>query len=320
MKVVITDYQYEDVNSERSIIETAGHELLTYQLKEPEELYSVIKDADAIITQYADINAQVIEQMENCKIIIRYGIGYNNIDSEAAGRKGIFVCNVPDYCIEEVSDQASAMILALGKKLPILTKALKNGDWGYSSVVPLFRFSHCTLGLIGFGRIPQMLAAKMQAFGMKIIAYDPYLDEESASKMNVRKTDLEELLRTSDFVSIHCPLTEETHHLVDKEELQQMKSTAFIINTARGGIINEQALIEALSEKLIAGAGLDVYESEPVEQTNPLLQMDNVIATPHSAWYSETAINSLQRKVAEEVVNVLSGHDPFNCVNQRYFI
>ncbi|MBU9746283.1 C-terminal binding protein [Lachnospiraceae bacterium ASD3451] len=315
MKAVITDYQYESIETERSIIEGAGFTLEGYQAKETKDLIPAVEDAQAVITQYADINAEVISHMKQARMIIKYGIGVNNIDCEAAAKKGIYVCNVPDYGVEEVSDHAVAMILALGKKLPILTEAFRNGDWGYGSVVPLYRLSECTVGLVGFGRIPQMAARKLKGFGMRILAYDPYASEQTAKEAGVVLTDMEQIIKESDFLSVHCPLTKDTRHIIGREEFRKMKSTAFVINTARGGIIDEAALIEALKEKEIAGAGIDVFEQEPAGPDNELLHLPNVIATPHSAWYSEVAITTLQRKVAEEVVNVLQGNRPFHCVN-----
>ena len=317
MKVVITDYQYENIVTERSIIEGAGHQLYDYQAKTSEEVIPLVKDADAVITQYSEISREVIEQMQHCKVVIKYGIGVNNIDCDAATEKGIYICNVPDYGVEEVSDHAIAMLLALGKKLPTLTAALKDGDWGYQSVVPLFRLSECTVGLIGFGRIPQLVAKKLSGWGMNILAFDPWVDPQIAAHMGVTLTDMDTLLRKCDFISVHCPLTKDTKGLIGADSLEKMKPTAFVINTARGGVIDEEALVEALKTGKVAGAGIDVFENEPISQDSPLLHMKEVIATPHSAWYSETAIQTLQRKVAEEVVNILGGGVPFNCVNQK---
>lgn len=317
MKVVITDYQYENINTERALIEGAGHTLLAYQEKAPERLIPLLRDADAIVTQYSSIDRSVIESLAHCKMIIKYGIGVNNIDVDAATERGIYVCNVPDYGVEEVSDHAVTMLLALCKKLPVLAAALRRGDWGYSSVVPLYRLCECTVGLVGFGRIPQTVARKLFGFGMKLLAYDPWGSEERAKELNVTLADMDTIYAEADFISLHCPLTKETTHMINTEALRKMKSTAFLINTARGPIIEETALIAALRNGEIAGAGLDVFENEPVAADNPLLGMENVIATPHSAWYSETAIAALQRKVAEEVVNVLGGNHPFHNVNLR---
>ena len=259
MLVVITDYQYDNIDAERRIIGEAGFELRDYQVKDAKELIPLVKDADAIITQYSDVSREVIGQLEHCKMIIKYGIGVNNIDTKAATEKGIYVCNVPDYGVEEVSDHAVTMMLALGKKMQILEKAFREGDWGYASTMPLYRLRDCTLGLVGFGRIPQLVAKKMAGFGLRILAYDPFVDEEKARAMGVRPADLETILRESDFISVHVPLNEGTRHLIGRESFEKMKKTAFVVNTARGGVIDEKALVEALKAGEIAGAGVDVY-------------------------------------------------------------
>lgn len=316
MKVVITDFEYPNVDQERQIITKFGAQLHACHLKTPEEIAAEVEDADAVIVQYANITEEIIAGMKHCKMIVKYGIGVNNIDSEAAAAKGIHVCNVPDYGVDEVSNHAIAMLMALAKKLPIVTKALKNGEWGYGPTVPLFRLSGSALGLVGIGRIPSLVAHKMSNFGMKILAFDPYVSAEEAEKRGAELVDFRTLCKESDFISIHCPLTPSTTHLFNREAFRTMKKTAFIINTARGPVIEENALVEALETGEIAGAGLDVFESEPIAGTDRLLQMDQVIATPHCAWYSEEAISTLQRKVAEEVVNVLSGGRPFHCTNK----
>ena len=196
-----------------------------------------------------------------------------------------------------------------------MTKALREGDWGYGSTVPLSRFCNSTVGLVGFGRIPQMVARKLRGFGVTLKVCDPYADEKFVREMGAEPADLDTLLAESDFISVHVPLTEETRGMIGEAEFERMKPTAFVVNTARGGVIDERSLIEALQCRRIAGAAVDVYEEEPVRADNPLLHMDNVIATPHCAWYSETAITTLQRKVAEEVVNVLQGNPPYHCLN-----
>ncbi|TQI68327.1 C-terminal binding protein [Clostridium sp. KNHs216] len=316
MKVVITDFEYPNVDQEIKIITESGAELMPCHLKSEDEIIAAVKDADAVIVQYADITKNIIDRMERCKVIIRYGIGVNNIDSDAATSKGIYVCNVPDYGVDEVSNHAISMLMALIKKLPVITKALRGGDWGYTSTVPLFRMAGSTLGLVGLGRIPSLVAKKMAGFDVRILAFDPYVTAEDAEKRGVRLVDFETLCKESDFISIHCPLTASTTHMFDKNVFQMMKKTAYLINTSRGPVINEKDLIEALRTGEIAGAGLDVYEKEPISSDSELLKMDNVIATPHSAWYSEEAISTLQRKVAEEVVNILGGGRPINCTNK----
>ncbi len=316
MKVVITDFEYPNVDQETKIITEFGAQLKACHLMTEEEIIGAVRDADAVIVQYAVITRKIIDHMQNCKMIIKYGIGVNNIDSAAATEKGIYVCNVPDYGVDEVSNHAIALLLALAKKLPVITKALRGGDWGYTSTVPLFRLAGSTLGLVGLGRIPSLVAKKMSGFGMRILAFDPYMTPESAQERGAELVGFETLCRESDFISIHCPLTDSTAHLFDERAFALMKKTAFLINSARGPVIDEKALVQALKSKKIAGAGLDVFETEPISQENELLRMDNVIATPHCAWYSEEAISTLQRKVAEEVVNVLKGNPPFNCTNK----
>ena len=316
LKVVITDYEFIDINQELEIITNAGFELLDYQVKSEDDVITVTKDADAIITQYSVISRKVIDQLNHCKIIIKYGIGINNIDCDAASERGIFVCNVPDYGIDEVSNHAITLMLSLARKLSIITKVLKNGDWGYSRAIPVFRFAGSTLGLVGLGRIATMVAKKLSGFDMNILAFDPLVKADIAQKTGVTLVGFEKLCKESDFISIHCPLIDSTMHLVGKTAFRNMKKTAYIINTARGSVICEKDLIEALEQGEIAGAGIDVFEEEPVKPDNKLLHMDNVIVTPHYAWYSEQAIKTVQRKVAEEVVNVLQGNDPFNLYNK----
>lgn len=316
MKVVITDFEYPNVDQETKIITESGAQLQACHLRTEEEIIAEVRDADAVIVQYAVITRKIIDHMQKCKMIIKYGIGVNNIDSAAATEKRIYVCNVPDYGVDEVSNHAITLLLALAKKLPVITKALRGGDWGYTSTVPLFRLAGSTLGLIGLGRIPSLVAKKMSGFGMRILAFDPYMTPEAARKRGAELVDFETLCRDSDFISIHCPLTDSTTHLFDEKAFALMKKTACLINTARGPVIDEQALIQALKSGKIAGSGLDVFETEPISQESELLRMDNVIVTPHCAWYSEEAISTLQRKVAEEVVNVLGGNPPFNCTNK----
>ena len=314
--LVITDYQYEHVEAERAIAREAGVELLARNCKTEREVIEAVRDADAVITQYCDINAAVIAEMRRCKVIVKYGIGTNNIDSEAAARKGIYACNVPDYGTDEVANHVVAMLLALAKKLNVITDAFRHGDWGYGSVIPLYRIAGSTLGLVGFGRIPMSVARKMLGFEVNVIAYDPYVSAETAKAAGVELVDFDTLCAKSDFISIHCPLTAQTTHLFNRKTFQMMKKTAFLINTARGPVIRERDLIEALEAGEIAGAGLDVFEVEPLDRQSKLLTMKNVIATPHIAWYSEQAIQAVQRKAAEEAVNVLKGNAPFNPVNK----
>lgn len=320
MKVLFTDYQYESIDQELKILSETGAQIIDLQKDKSLTLPDAVRTADAIIVQYAEITADLIGKMEQCKMIVKYGIGVNNIDVAAATEKGIYVCNVPDYGIDEVSNSAVAMMLALHRKLPASRAALRNNDWSYNSMLPIKRLAGSTLGLVGLGRIPAMVAKKMQGFGLDIIAYDPYIDSARADELNVKLVDFETLYTCSDIISIHCALTDETRHMFNAAVFKRMRKNAILINTARGPVIKEQDLIEALRAGDIAGAGLDTFESEPIDAHNPLLQMENVICTPHVAWYSEDAIKNVQRSAAEEAARVITGNNPLNPVNKPVFL
>lgn len=314
---VITDHEFENVELEREILAEAGIRLLAGSSREPQDIGMAVREADAIIVQYASIGADIIESLERCRLIVRYGAGINNIDVEAATRRGIFVCNVPDYGVDEVSNHAIMMIMALARRLPAVTRRMDQGGWWDPAIGQIHRLAGSTVGLVGFGRVAQMVARKMTAFNINVLAYHPRRDAAFMESRCAQKASLEEIARYSDFVSLHCPLNAETHHLVDAAFLDRMKPTAFLINTARGPIVDETALVAAIHAGQIAGAGLDVFESEPLPADYPLLNRDNVILTPHCAWFSQEANIDLRRKAAQEVVRVLSGGMPANLCNKE---
>jgi D-3-phosphoglycerate dehydrogenase len=314
-KVVITDYVYEHIELERREIARLGAVLADYQCRTEEEVIGAARDADAVIVQFAPVTRRVIENLERCKVIVRYAIGVDNIDVAAAAERGIVVCNVPDYGVDEVSNHAVLLLLACSRKLVQVVAGTRRGVWDYTVAKPVYRLAGQTLGLIGLGRIPSLVATKMAGFGLNIIVYDPYADSERAKELGVERVDLETLLKTSDLISVHCPLNDFTRRMFGIEQFRMMKKTAFFVNTARGGVVAEPDLVQALREGEIAGAAIDVAEKEPMAPDNPLLAMDNVIVTPHLAWYSVEAIASLQQKAAAEVVRVLSGKAPLNPVN-----
>lgn len=317
MKVVITDYLYENLNEEKAVLAAVPDLVLEdYQCKDEDKLCQIVEDADVVVVQFAPITRKVIESMKHCRLIVRYAIGVDNIDIPAATERGIWVANVPDYGIDEVSTHAIALLLAASRKLIPLANSVKEGEWNYTPVKPVFRLCGKTLGLVGFGRIPMMVAEKMAGFGLKIQCFDPYVSADKMREKGVEQVDLDMLLRTSDFISLHCPLTDSTKHMINREAFAKMKPTAVLINTARGPVVEEAALIEALQQGKIFAAGIDVVEKEPIDVNNPLLHMDNVIVTPHTAWYSEDAIRTLQRSVAEEAYRVLTGQAPKNAVNK----
>lgn len=314
-KVIVTDYVFPSLDIERSVLGAIGAELVPMQAASDEPLVEVVHDADALLVCYAPVTKRVIDRAERCRIIARYGIGVDNVDIEAATARGIAVTNVPDYCVEEVSDHALALLLACARRVAFLDRRVRAGGWSAKDAVPTHRLRGQVLGLVGFGKIPRALAAKAAALGMEIVAFDPYLDEAALRVHGVAKVDFAALLAQSDYVSLHVPLSPKTRGLISEAELRAMKATAYLINTARGPIVDEPALVRALQEGWIAGAGLDVLDAEPPPRDHPLLTLDTVILSPHVAFYSEESVQELQRKASEEVASVLTGRPPKYPVN-----
>ncbi|USG67367.1 C-terminal binding protein [Brevibacillus ruminantium] len=317
-KVVVTDWEYADLRYEEQVLSSEQIELVAVQCRTEEEVIAACRDADALINQYAPISRKVIENLSNCKVITRYGVGVNTIDLGAATEKGICVANVPDYCMDEVADHALALILAWTRKVVVANQAVKNGVWDFKVTQPIARLRGKTLGLVGFGKIPQALAEKVKPLGLRVIAFDPYVPEAVAASYGVQIVTLDQLCADADIVSVHAPLTEATEGLMGAGQFAAMKESAIVINTSRGPVIDEQALIHALRTGKIAGAALDVVEREPIDTDNPLLSMDNVILTPHVAWYSEEAAAEMRAKAAMGVVDVLlHGEYPKYLVNHE---
>jgi D-3-phosphoglycerate dehydrogenase len=272
-----------------------------------DDILEVARDADAILVTYAKITREIITQLTKCKAIGRFGLGVDNIDLAAAKEKGIAVNYVPDYCIREVSDHTMALLLSLIRKVPLSNKLVQAGRWEMPAVVPIRRIEGTTLGLVGFGHIPRLVAPKAQAFGIKVIAYDPYAKPEVFKAANVESVDFDTLLQRSDYVSVHAPLTPATRGMMNADAFAKMKKGAFVVNTARGPLIDEPALIAALDAGQVGGAGLDVVAAEPLAKDSALLGRDNVIVSPHTAFYSIEALDELQEKCASDVARVLSG-------------
>jgi D-3-phosphoglycerate dehydrogenase len=272
-----------------------------------DDILEVARDADAILVTYAKITREIITQLTKCKAIGRFGLGVDNIDLAAAKEKGIAVNYVPDYCIREVSDHTMALLLSLIRKVPLSNKLVQAGRWEMPAVVPIRRIEGTTLGLVGFGHIPRLVAPKAQAFGIKVIAYDPYAKPEMFKAANVESVDFDTLLQRSDYVSVHAPLMPATRGMMNAAAFAKMKKGAYVINTARGPLIDEPALIAALDAGQVGGAGLDVVVAEPLAKDSALLGRDNVIVSPHTAFYSIEALDELQEKCASDVARVLSG-------------
>ncbi|OCA82168.1 hypothetical protein A8F95_15310 [Bacillus wudalianchiensis] len=250
----------------------------------------------------------LIEKLHSCKVIAVPGVGYNHIDVEAAARRGISVSNVPDYCVEEVSDHTIALILAMTRRLFAYRQQVRKGKWDPLDTQPIHRFSERTVGLLGFGRIARMVATKLQPFGVRILAFDEYVFDEIFDLYGVTPVSLIELLQLSNILSLHVPLTPETKNLLSYEQLKLMPKGAFIINTCRGGIINETDLQKLIKEGHIAGAGLDVLEKEPPQQGHPLLAMSEVIVTPHASYVSEESLVELRERTTQAIINGIQGH------------
>ena len=314
--VALTDHVFPHLDQERAMLAEAGHELrFEGNAGTPAEVAEAVRGADAILNCYTPIPADLTRSLEGCRIIARYGIGLDTIDVGAATEAGIVVTNVPDYCIDEVSDHALALIMALTRGIVRLDRRVHMGSWSPMDASPLHRLRGRTLGLVGFGKIARALAVKASAIGFRILASDPFLPEASIAAGGAEPRDLATLLEGSEVVSLHAPLTSETHHLIGAGELASMREGAVLVNTSRGGLVDLDAVRDALAAGLLGGVALDVLEHEPPAPDDPLLSHPDVILTPHAAFYSEESMAELQRKAAEQVIDALAGKVPPYAVN-----
>jgi D-3-phosphoglycerate dehydrogenase len=314
LHVAVSDSVFPNLDPARAVLSKIGAQLSLAEEPKTEAILRVARDADALLATYAKITAEMIRQMTRCRIISRFGIGVDNVDIPAATERGILVTKVPDYCIDEVSDHTMALLLAAVRKIPFANTMVHAGKWEMPAVVPIHRLRGTVLGLVGFGRIPQLVAPKAQSFGMRVVSYDPYIPKDVFERARVESVEFGELLKISDYISIHSPLLPETQGLFNADAFRQMKPHAYLINTARGPIVDEAALAHALDAGQLAGAALDVMPKEPPMES-PLFGRPNVIITPHTSFYSEESLVDLQTKAAEEVVRVLMGEAPKNPVN-----
>jgi D-3-phosphoglycerate dehydrogenase / 2-oxoglutarate reductase len=317
MKVVITDTLFEHQDLEAEALRGVAELVVNRRYQGPEHLLGLLRDADGVISQMAPLGANVIDHLERCRVIVRYGVGVDNVDVAAATRRGIPVCNVPDYCTDEVADHTLALALALVRKLPASIDQLRQGRWGHEELRPIRRLSALTFGVYGFGRIARAVAERARAFGFRLLAHDPYVPAGFFAGAGVEQVDADSLLAESDLLALHMPLTDQTWHLLDDESFAKMKRGALVVNTARGGLIDTLALLRALDEGQVGGAALDVLETEPIAADHPLWQRPNVFMTGHLAWYSEEALRQLQRSVGEECARVLRGETPRHLVNRE---
>lgn len=316
-KVVILDDRYPHYNEENAVLKSLGITPVPDKSIKPEEIARVCADADGLIVNLPPIDANVIKALAKCKIISRYGVGYDNVAVKEATAKKIWVANVPDYCGEDVSDQAFALFMSCVRKVALRDKQLKSGIWKTQADGPQWRVKGKTFVFFGFGQIARILHRKLSGFQLgRVLVFDPFLDEAAIRAAGAEKVDFETALREGDFFSIHMPLNDKTRGMFNEQVFKKMKKTAIIINTSRGPIVDERALYKALSERWINSAGLDVFEIEPVKPDNPLLKLDNITVSGHAGWYTEEAQSELKRKAAENVRDVLAGGKPKYAVNR----
>ncbi len=305
---------------ERAALAAIGAELICSGARSTAELLAVAHDADLVLSETAVIPRELIEGLWHCQAIVVYAIGLDHVDLAAATEQGILIAYTPGFCAEEVANHAMLFVLACARRLLPLQTKLRNGYWpdwarAEQTLLPMGSLYGERLGLLSLGSIARSLAAKAQVFGLEVVAHDPFVSAEAMRTLGVQPVSLAELLATSDYLSIHTPLTAQTHHLIGSEQLRQMKRSAFLINTSRGAVIDEAALIHALQAGWIAGAGLDVFENEPPASDNPLLHMENVVATPHTAYCSAGAYRRVRQMAASEAVRVLTGQFPLALAN-----
>lgn len=324
IKIVVTDYIEPDLEWEKE--QLAQYEQVSFEYHQlkfapQEELVAAVADADLVLVNMVPMTAEVIGQLDNCKLLIRHGVGYDNVDVEAATARGIRVAYEPDYCTDEVAEHAIALMLGAWRKLFIGRKVLedssKNGIWNFESIYPIDTLKGKTVGIVGCGRIGSTVLTRLQSFGFEFLVCDPYLSVERQNELGIETVDLETLLRGADIVTIHSSLSQETQCLIGRDQLRLMKPTAYLVNTARGGLVDTDALAVALKEKWINGAAIDVYVKEPPDPDFPLFACDNALLAPHLGWYSEEANWSIREKIVEDFVRFIEGRPPRFLVNKE---
>jgi D-3-phosphoglycerate dehydrogenase len=316
-KIVMTDDRHKTYDEEKKVLNAIDAEVIIANCVTVQDVTETCKDADGILVNLAPMTAQVIEQLNKCKVISRYGVGYDNVDVNACTKKGIYLTNVPDYCAEEVSDQALALMMACARKVARRDAQVRAGQWNIGKSDPIYRIAGKTITLLGFGTIARCFYRKIKGLGFsRILIYDPYVDAETIRSMGAEKAGWNEALSEGDFISVHMPLNDKTRGAIDASAFGMMKPTAIIINTSRGPVIDEKALILALTSGQINSAGLDVHTREPLEKDSPFMKIQNCVLTDHVGWYSEEAMSELKRKAAENIRDVLLTGKPKYPVNK----
>lgn len=312
--------KFGDLTYFRERAAAEGLQVVEARAEDDEAFANQVRGVDAIALIARRISREIIDSLERCRLIQTLSVGYDCVDLAAATDAGIPVCNTPAYCTDEVATHAFSLIMALGRKLHVILPATRNGRWDYNFTRPIGSYRGRTLGIIGLGRVGRALVPKARGLGMQIAAYDPYLDDDLFDMLRVARCyELDELLQVADYASIHAPLTAETHGMIGAQQLAQMKPGAFIVNTARGPIWDESAVADAVESGRIAGAATDVLTSEPPRPDHPFLSLENMIVTPHVAWYSEESFHQDMVDGMDEIVRVLSGRRPRAIVNPEIF-
>ena len=313
--VILSKFEHELCYEKEVFSKTPNVELVISPLKNPDYVIEVVKDADVILFTDVPMNKEFLSKLEKCKLIIRYGIGFDNIDVKGARELGITVCNAPNYGVVDVAEHAVSLMLSCTKRLTYMSDCIREGNWSTGSMGSSRRISGKTVGFVGFGKIARCVCERTNAFGTKAVVYDPFVSEDVLKTFNAQKVELETLLCESDYVTLHLPLSEKTRHMFGKNEFKKMKNTAYLINTGRGGLVNEDELVEALVNGDIAGAGLDVFEDEAGGIDKRMLTMKNVALTPHVAWNTFEGMEALHKEVADNVIRFLNGEKPESVVN-----
>jgi len=310
-KILIADDRHEGYEQEYEIFKSVDAEVVVEKSQDENVLAEAVKDVDGLLVNLSPITAKVIQAMDKCKCVCRYGVGYDNVDADALKEKGIFLANVPDYCQEDVSDHALALIMDCVRKISRKDRAVRKGQWNLTGVQAVYRMTGKVFGFLGYGGIARCLHRKIDGFNFeKVLVYDPFVKEDSIEYKNTQLVSLEQLCKEADCISVHAPLNEQTSGILGKNEFKLMKSNAIVVNTSRGGLIDTDALISALKTREIACAGLDVFESEPLEAGSELRELENVTLTDHAGWYSHEAIIELKTKAAQNVLVAVQGETP----------
>jgi D-3-phosphoglycerate dehydrogenase / 2-oxoglutarate reductase len=316
-KVAVTDDRYGSYTEEKNVLNKIDAELIILDPENKTEFDREIQTIDAILVNLQPIDKDLISKLDKCKVISRYGVGYDNVDVDAATDKGIWVARVPDYSIEDVSDQALALLMGCVRKIAYKDRMIRNGKWNLHDDQPCHRIKDGVLGLIGYGAISRRFHEKTQGFGFsKVLVYDPYVENDIIKENGGVPADLAAVLSSSDYISVHVPLSDSTKGMINRENLNTMKKGAILINTSRGAVLNEADVADALARGVITGAGLDVFETEPLAMGSPLRKLDNVILSDHTGWYSEESKKELKTKAALNIVSVLEGGKPVYPVNE----